>query len=92
MFDFVDALSNGNGKSAQHLLHRLLENEDPFSWWGMVVRQFRLLIQAREILDGRRNKDDVAVYWVHPFVVKITPQANTIFNGITENIYRELLN
>jgi len=25
VFDFVDALSSGNGKSAQHLLHRLLE-------------------------------------------------------------------
>ncbi|HUG35043.1 MAG TPA: DNA polymerase III subunit delta, partial [Anaerolineales bacterium] len=31
VFDFVDALSNGNGKSAQHLLHRLLETEEPFS-------------------------------------------------------------
>jgi DNA polymerase-3 subunit delta len=60
IFDFVDALSVGNGKSAQHLLHRLLENEDPFSLWGMVIRQFRLLILAREILDGRGNKDDVA--------------------------------
>ena len=26
VFDFVDALANGNGKSAQHLLNRLLEN------------------------------------------------------------------
>ena len=47
VFEFVDALSQGNGKSAQKLLHRLLENEDPFSLWGMVVRQFLLLIQAR---------------------------------------------
>jgi len=53
VFDFVDALSQGNGKTAQKLLHRLLENEDAFSLWGMVVRQFRLLLQAREILDGR---------------------------------------
>jgi len=28
VFDFVDALANGNGKSAQHLLHRLLESEE----------------------------------------------------------------
>jgi hypothetical protein len=63
VFDFVDALSQGNGKTAQKLLHRLLENEDPFSLWGMVVRQFRLLLQAREILDGRGNKDDVARAW-----------------------------
>ena len=71
VFDFVDALSGGNGKSAQHLLHRLLETEDSFSLWGMVVRQFRLLIQAREILDGRGNKDDVArALGVHPLWLK----------------------
>ena len=94
VFDFVDALANGNGKSAQHLLHRLLENEDPFSLWGMVVRQFRLLIQAREILDGRGNKDDVArALGVHPFVAeKTTQQAARFSIESLENIYRRLLN
>jgi DNA polymerase-3 subunit delta len=93
VFDFVDALSNGNGKSAQHLLHRLLETDDPFSLWGMVVRQFRLLIQAREILDGRGNKDDVArALGVHPFVAeKTTQQAGRFSMESLEGIYRELL-
>lgn len=93
VFDFVDALSNGNGKSAQHLLHRLLETEDPFSLWGMVVRQFRLLIQAREILDGRGNKDDVArALGVHPFVAEKTTQQATRFSiESLESIYRKLL-
>ena len=93
VFDFVDALSNGNGKVAQHLLHRLLENEDPFSLWGMVVRQFRLLIQAREILDGRGNKDDVArALGVHPFVAeKTTGQAARFSIESLESIYRRLL-
>ena len=93
VFDFVDALSQGNGKTAQKLLHRLLENEDPFSLWGMVVRQFRLLIQAREILDGRGNKDDVArALGVHPFVAeKTTGQANRFTMESLENIYRHLL-
>src|SRR5215212_2103697 len=93
VFDFVDALSNGNGKSAQHLLHRLLENEDPFSLWGMVVRQFRLLIQAREILDRRGNKDDVArVLGVHPFVAEKTTQQAAHFSIETlEQIYRRFL-
>jgi DNA polymerase-3 subunit delta len=93
VFDFVDALSNGNGKSAQHLLHRLLETEDSFSLWGMVVRQFRLLIQAREILDGRGNKDDVArALGVHPFVAeKTTGQAARYSMESLESIYRELL-
>src|SRR5258706_5059100 len=93
VFDFVDALSSGNVKSAQHLLHRLIENEDPFSLWGMVVRQFRLLIQAREILDGRGNKDDVArALGVHPFVAeKTTSQANRFSIESLENIYHRLL-
>ena len=93
VFDFVDALSNGNGKSAQHLLHRLLETEDPFSLWGMVVRQFRLLIQAREILDERGNQNDVArVLGVHPFVAEKTTQQATRFSiESLEYIYRKLL-
>lgn len=94
VFDFVDALSQGNGKVAQKLLHRLLENEDPFSLWGMVVRQFRLLIQAREILDGRGNKDDVArALGLHPYVAeKTTGQANRFSIESLENIYHRLLN
>ena len=93
VFDFVDSLANGNGKSAQHLLHRLLENEDAFSLWGMVVRQFRLLIQAREILDGRGNKDDVArALGVHPFVAeKTTQQAARFSIESLESIYHRLL-
>jgi DNA polymerase-3 subunit delta len=93
VFDFVDALSNGNGKAAQHLLHRLLESEDPFSLWGMVIRQFRLLLQAREILDGRANKDDVTrALGVHPFVAeKTTGQAGRFSVESLEHVYRKLL-
>jgi len=93
VFDFVDALANGDGKAAQHLLHRLLESEDEFSLWGMVIRQFRLLIQAREILDGRGNKDDVArALGVHPFVAEKAAQQATRFSiESLEYIYRKLL-
>ena len=93
VFDFVDALANGNGKLAQHLLHRLLESEDEFSLWGMVIRQFRLLIQAREILDQRGTKDDVArALGVHPFVAeKAAQQAARFSIESLEYIYRKLL-
>jgi DNA polymerase-3 subunit delta len=93
VFDFIDALSQGNAKVAQKLLHRLLENEEAFPLWGMVVRQFRLLIQAREILDGRGNKDDVArALGVHPYVAeKTTEQAGRFSIEALENIYRKLL-
>ena len=94
VFDFVDALANGNSKLAQHLLHRLLETEDEFSLWGMVVRQFRLLIQAREILDGDGKKEDVArALGVHPFVAeKAAQQASRFSIETLEAIYRQLLN
>ncbi|HJR78603.1 MAG TPA: DNA polymerase III subunit delta [Anaerolineales bacterium] len=93
VFDFVDALANGNGKSAQHLLHRLLETEDEFSLWGMVIRQFRLLIQAREILDRRGNQSDVArALGVHPFVAeKAAQQAARFSIESLEAIYHQLL-
>jgi DNA polymerase-3 subunit delta len=93
VFDFVDALANGDGRSAQHLLHRLLENEDPFALWGMVIRQFRLLLQAREILDARGGRDEVAqALGVHPFVAeKTTAQARALTLATLEGIYRELL-
>jgi DNA polymerase-3 subunit delta len=93
VFEFVDALSQGNGKTAQRLLHRLLENEDSFALWGMVVRQFRLLVQAREILDGRGNKDDVArALGVHPFVAeKTSGQASRFTMEALESIYHHLL-
>jgi DNA polymerase-3 subunit delta len=93
MFDFVDALSLGNGSRAQSLLHRLLETEEAFALWGMVIRQFRLLIQAREILDGRGNEGDVArSLGVHPFVAeKSTAQAKRYSMQQLEDIYRRLL-
>ena len=73
VFDFVDALSTGDGKSAQRLLHRLLENEDPFSLWGMVVRQFRLLLMALEVVEMGGGKNEVAAaLGVHPFVAEKT--------------------
>jgi DNA polymerase-3 subunit delta len=93
VFDFVDALANGDSKSAQHLLHRLLENEDAFSLWGMVIRQFRLLLMAREVLDSRGSKDDVArALGVHPFVAeKTTGQARAFDLPVLEQIYHKLL-
>jgi DNA polymerase-3 subunit delta len=57
------------------------------------VRLFRLLIQARDILDGRGNKDDVArALGVHPFVAeKTSGQAARFSIESLESIYRRLL-
>ena len=93
IFDFVDALATGDGKSAQHLLHRLLETDDAFSFWGMVIRQFRLLLLAREVLDAHGGKEEVArALGVHPFVAeKTTGQARSFTLPVLEGIYHRLL-
>jgi DNA polymerase-3 subunit delta len=93
IFDFVDALSSGDSKSAQRLLHRLLESEEAFSLWGMVIRQFRLLLLAREVLDARGGKEEVTrALGVHPFVAeKTTGQARTFTLPVLERIYHKLL-
>ncbi|MGD8405050.1 MAG: DNA polymerase III subunit delta [Anaerolineales bacterium] len=92
IFDFVDALSTGDSKSAQRLLHRLLENEDAFSLWGMVIRQFRLLLLAREVLDARGGKEVARSLGVHPFVAeKTTGQARAFTLPVLERIYHKLL-
>jgi len=51
IFAMVDAIGSRNGKKALELLQVLLDESDFIYLFGMVIRQFRLLIQAREILD-----------------------------------------
>ncbi len=93
IFAMVDALSSGNTGLAQKLLHRLLESEDVFALWGMVIRQFRLLLQAREVVDARGMVPDVQeALGVHPFVAeKVYAQAKRFTMPTLEAIYHRLL-
>ena len=89
----VDALAAGDGRTSQKLLHRLLENEDAFSVWGMVVRQFRLMLQAREVLDEHGGVNEVtSALGVHPFVAeKVAGQAKRFSMAALEKIHHKLL-
>jgi len=93
VFTLVDALGNKNGRKAQNVLQQLVQNEDPFSLWGMVIRQFRLLVQAREVMDGGGGQDDIArELHAHPFVVgKLMNQASGFDLKSLEEIYHRLL-
>ena len=93
IFAMVDALAMGNGKVAQRLLHRLLEDQDAFSLWGMVIRQFRLLLLAREVIDGRGGEREVEqALGVHAFVAeKVYGQAKRFTLPALETIYHKLL-
>ena len=71
IFELVDAISLQNGKQAQRLFHRLLEDKDAFEIFGLVVRQFRLLILARDVLDDGGTLQEAAhAIGGHPFVAE----------------------
>ncbi len=53
VWKMVDALSAGNGKTALQLLRGYIEHDGDFYAWSMIVRQFRLMLLAREVLDAR---------------------------------------
>jgi DNA polymerase III subunit delta len=90
IFSMVDALGEGNGKKAQRMLRRLLDDEDAFSLFGMIIRQFRLMLLAREALDMGANLAEAM--GVAPFVAeKAAVQAKRFDLPTLESIYRRLL-
>ena len=90
VFALVDALGNSQGREAQAMLHRLLEEQDAFSIFGMVVRQFRLILLAREVIENNANVR--AELKLHSFVAqKVAAQARHFSLESLESIYRHLL-
>ena len=93
VFTLVDAIGNRDGEKALDMAHLLLEEMDFIPLFGMIIRQFRLLIQAREIIDMGGNGDDIKDrLHMHPYVAqKIHSQAKKFDLTSLEAIYHELL-
>lgn len=90
MFVMVDALAAGRGQVAVQLIHRLLEQqEDVFSLYGMIVRQFRLLLLAKEHLTNGGYPNQIAsALHVHPYVAeKLAKQTRKFDVETLEQIY-----
>jgi len=92
IFEMVDALGSKDGKKAMRQLHLLLEDNDFIPVFSMIVRQFRLILQTREILDEGGNDRDVAkILRQQPFVArKISAQAQQFDLLTLESIYYQL--
>jgi DNA polymerase-3 subunit delta len=92
IFSLVDALGNRNGQQAMKMFHHLLAEQDALQIFGMIVRQFRLLLLAREILDDGGNVDEIAYQLkVQPFLAqKLAVQARRFSLPGLETIYRLL--
>jgi DNA polymerase-3 subunit delta len=93
IFTLVDAMGNRDGKKALEMFHLLLEDMDFGQLFGMIVRQFRLILQAREILDGGGNANDVAriLNQLNFVAQKISAQARKFTLSDLEAIYHQLL-
>ncbi len=93
VFQMVDAMAAGNASLALNLLHRLMEEEDELNLFGMVIRQFRLLLVGREMLDEGRSSSDFARGLARSeFVARKTmEQARRFSLERLEEIYHRLL-
>ncbi len=92
VFRMVDALGLQDSRTALDQLHQLLHQREPLSLFGMIVRQFRLLLLAREILDRGGSQAEVQQSaGVPPFVArKIISQARNFSLRDLEAYYRLL--
>ncbi|HEY3345757.1 MAG TPA: DNA polymerase III subunit delta [Anaerolineaceae bacterium] len=98
IFALVDAMGARDGKEASRRLHILLEEQDVLSIFGMVTRQFRLLLLTREIIDRGGGPAQVAEelkgdpFRVVPFIAdKLARQAGRFTLSGLEDIFRRLL-
>jgi len=92
IFEMVDSIGSRNRDRALRLLRKTIEQGNVPAVFGMVVRQFRLLLLAREALDAGTPAAGLAqALDVHPFVAqKLASQARNFTLPALENIYRRL--
>lgn len=94
IFDLTDALGSRQPAQVAALFQRKLdEGAEPFYLFTMFIRQFRLLIQTRALLDeGERPAGIAEKLKQRPFVAdKLARQARGFSLTQLEHIYRRLL-
>jgi DNA polymerase-3 subunit delta len=94
VFDLVDALGRRDGPRAMQELHHLLDlGENALGLLSMITRQFRLMIQVKELQERNVPAPEMAkTLGQHPFVVdKIGQQARNFSMEVLERIYSHLL-
>lgn len=92
VFKMVDAIGNRNGKVALEMLHQLLAEREPLSLFGMIVRQFRLLLLTKEMQAANTPPQQMAAALkTRDFVVrKLLGQARNFDLATLEAIYERL--
>jgi len=94
VFRLIDALAERNGPAASTLLHQfLVAGEPPLRLLALASRQFRLLLQARTLLDGGAPTHDLGGRLaVPPFVArKLIGQSRRFSIAFLESALKRLL-
>jgi len=97
IWPLVDALAVKNKKAALKLLRDQLDiGNDALSIFGMLVRQYRILLMVGDTLGGRSSVDSFSLakeLKIHPFVCqKAIRQVKNYTLEELKNIYQQLLN
>ncbi len=93
IFAFVDACGQKQKSKAHQLLERALQQgTEPLYILSMIIRQFRLLIQAQEQLQISGNNYSLGMnLGLPPFIAqKISSQAKSFTPTHLQNLYRQL--
>ena len=95
IFELVDAIGARNSKRAALLFQKKInEGADPFYLFSMFIRQFRLLVQAKSLLEAGTSPAAVAGEMkIHKFVgQKLIQQSRGFTLEQLRAIYKHLLN
>lgn len=93
IFQLVDAVAGRNGKRAVELFHTLLgAGQSPIYILAMITRQFRMLLQVKELSQAGSSQPAIqAALQMHPFVLgKVSDQARGFSLERLDAIYRQL--
>ncbi len=94
IFSLVDALGHRDSRKATLYLHELMDAGQPLLYiFFMITRQFRLLLQAKELqIEGLGWRAIQTRLGLHPFVAqKLAEQAGNFSRSRLETIHRRLL-
>jgi DNA polymerase-3 subunit delta len=94
IFDMVDALGRRDGKTAIRIYHRLLDSGDhPLALLGMITRQFRLMIQVKELAPKLMTTERIArELKQNPYPIgKVRAQSNNYTVQQLHTVYHKIL-
>lgn len=94
IFQLTDAIAQKNTKLSLETLHNLIESGEDLIWiLFMIIRQFRLIIQVKDLKErGLRENEIIGKLKEHPFTIRNTMRQSGNFQIQTlKKIYNFLL-